>query len=115
MKRRLFESIVQVYGCGWTAICQENKAWHLPNGATEWVELLELPPIDDTDATIAEIHRRLDKGLLTREEFAKKHDRSYGTDMANSSENQAIPITGAVGQAIAYGVTPAPAVIEGER
>ena len=83
MKRRLFESIVQVYGCGWTAICQENRAWHLPNRATEWVELPELPPIDDSDATIA--------------------------------ENQAIPVTGAVGQVIAYGVTPAPAVSEGER
>jgi len=89
MKRRLFESIVQVYGCGWTAICQEN--------------------------TIAEIHHFLNKGLLTREEFAKKYDRFYGTDMANLSENQAIPVTGAVGQVIAYGVTPAPAVSEGER
>ncbi len=73
MKRRLFESVVQVYGCGWIAICQENRVWHLPNRATEWVELPELPPIDDSDATIA--------------------------------ENQAIPVTGAVGQVIAYGVT----------
>jgi len=106
MKRRLFESVVQVYGCGWTAICQENRAWHLPNRATEWVELPELPPIDDSDATIAEIHHRLNKGLLTHEEFAKKYDRFYGTDMAKLSENQAIPVTGAVGQVIGYGVTP---------
>jgi hypothetical protein len=83
MKRRAFKSIPHVpYGCGWTAICEENKAWHLPNGATEWVELPELPPIDDTDATIAEIHNRLNKGFFTREEFAKEHDRLYGTDMA---------------------------------
>ena len=105
MKRQLFESVVQVYGCGWTAICQENRAWHLPNRATEWVELPELPPIDDSDATIAEIHHPLNKGLLTRKKFAKKHDRFYGTDMAKLSENQAIPVTGAVGQVIAYGVT----------
>jgi hypothetical protein len=84
MKRRAFKSILHVpYGCGWTAICQENKAWHLPNGAAEWVELPELPPIDDTDATIAEIHNRLNKGFFTREEFAKEHDRLYGTDMEN--------------------------------
>jgi hypothetical protein len=56
MKRRAFKSILHVpYGCGWTAICEENKAWHLPNGAAEWVELPELPPIDDTDATIAKL------------------------------------------------------------
>jgi hypothetical protein len=84
MKRRAFKSILHVpYGCGWTAICEENKAWHLPNGAAEWVELPELPPVDDTDATIAEIHNRLNKGCFTREEFAKEHDRLYGTDMAN--------------------------------
>jgi hypothetical protein len=84
MKRRAFKSILHVpYGCGWTAICEENKAWHLPNGAAEWVELPELPPIDDTDATIAEIHNRLNKGWFTREEFAKEHDRLYGTDMGN--------------------------------
>ncbi len=48
MKRRLFKSILHVpYGCGWTAICEENKAWHLPAGAAEWVELPELPPIEE--------------------------------------------------------------------
>ena len=48
MKRRPFKSILHVaYGCGWTAICEENKAWHLPNGAAEWVELPELPPIEE--------------------------------------------------------------------
>jgi hypothetical protein len=83
MKRRPFKSILYVPYGGWTAICEENKAWHLPDGAAEWVELPELPPIDDTDATIAEIHNRLNKGCFTREEFAKEHDRLYGTDMGD--------------------------------
>jgi hypothetical protein len=88
MKRRPFKSIFHVaYGCGWTAICEENKAWHLPDGAAQWIELPELPPIDDTDATIAEIHNRLNKGCFTREEFAKEHDRLYGTDMGNLPAN----------------------------
>jgi hypothetical protein len=88
MKRRLFKSILHVpYGCGWTAICEENKAWHLPNGAAEWIELPELPPIDDTDATIAEIHNRLNKDFFTRDEFVKDYDRRHGTDMGNLPAN----------------------------
>jgi hypothetical protein len=57
MKRRRFQSILHVpYGCGWTAICEENKAWHLPNGAAEWVELPELPPVDDSDRPVIYQH-----------------------------------------------------------
>jgi hypothetical protein len=83
MKRRPLKSILHVYGCGWTAICEDNKAWHLPNGAAEWVELPDLPPVDDTDATIAEIHNRLNKGCFSREEYIKDYDRRHGTDMGN--------------------------------
>ena len=49
MKRRRFESLTCVHACGWTAICEENKAWHLPFRATEWIELPGLPPIDDAE------------------------------------------------------------------
>ena len=73
MKRRPFKSILHVpYGCGWTAICEENKAWHLAPKATEWTQLPELPPIEEP----------ANAGLLTREQYAKEHDRLYGTDMA---------------------------------
>lgn len=85
MKRRRLESLTSVPGSGWTAICEENKAWHLPFRATEWIELPDLPPIDDTDASIAEIHNRPNEGCLTREEFVKDYDRKHGTDMAKLS------------------------------
>jgi hypothetical protein len=72
MKRRPFKSILHVYGCGWTAICEENKAWHLAPKATEWTQLPELPLIEEPP----------NAGLVTREEYVKDYDRKHGTDMA---------------------------------
>jgi hypothetical protein len=89
MKRRLFLTVSQIPEEGYVAICEEHRAWHKSLGSTRWHELPELPPVDDTDATIAEIYNRFNKvanlpaGFFTREEFAKEHDRLYGTDMAN--------------------------------
>jgi hypothetical protein len=57
MKRRL-KSLTCVHACGWTAICEENKVWHLPFGATEWIKLPDLPPISEPP----------NAGLVTREE-----------------------------------------------
>jgi hypothetical protein len=94
MKRRPFKSILHVPYGGWTAICEENKAWHLPDGAAEWVELPELPPIDDTDATIAEIRNRLNKDCFTRDEFVKNYDRRHGTDMAKLAAGDFDPSLG---------------------
>jgi len=87
MKRRRFESLTCVHACGWTAICEENKAWHLPFRATEWIELPGLPPIDDVDINIAEIRKNLNKSCFTREEFVKDYDRRHGTDMAKPVAN----------------------------
>ena len=83
MKRRRFESLV-CDACGWTAICEENKAWRLLFGATKWIELPDLPPIDDADINIAGIHKNLNEGCFIREKFVKDYDRRHGTDMANS-------------------------------
>ena len=77
MKRRPFKSILHVYGCGWTAICEENKAWHLAPRATEWTQLPELPPIEEPP----------NAGLVTREEYVKDYDRRHGTDMAKLHAN----------------------------
>ena len=84
MKRRPFKSILHVpYGCGWTAICEENKAWHLPNGAVEWVELPELPPVDDTDATIAEIYNGTDMAKLAAGFFDSSLGQPWPEDQAS--------------------------------
>jgi hypothetical protein len=90
MKRRRFESLIRP-ACGWTAICEENKTWLLLFETTKWIELPGLSPIDDVDINIAEIHKNLNKGCLTREEFVKDYDCRHGTDMAKPVANSLDP------------------------
>jgi hypothetical protein len=72
MKRRRFQSIALIPKCGYVAICEEGRGWVFTFDDPKWRMLLELPPIEEP----------ANAGLLTREQYAKEHDRLYGTDMA---------------------------------
>jgi hypothetical protein len=73
MKRRRLQSIALIPKCGYVAICEEGRGWVFTFDDPKWRMLLELPPIDDADATIAEINRHLKTACFTCEEFVKEY------------------------------------------
>jgi hypothetical protein len=93
MKRRVFKSILYVpYGCGWTAICEENKAWHLAPKATEWTQLPELPPIEVSSEPVAyQGLGRQDLPIRDWSNLAAKVDRAERV-LLNSITNTSINV-----------------------